>query len=346
MQICFYRHSLLNRGGDKMVVDYANYLQSRGHAVAIMANQVMTLFKSQANIRKISKGRAKAHTIVHALLTKRNDDIIIADIIVMTFLLSIRNKKRVLYFAQDYDESYYKNPLMKLFVRAVYYYCLTIRKIPVIAVSEDIGKLLGRRFNASVTVVENGVDGEIYFPDPDSEFLAVKGNRKAVLVFSRRDYRKGFDIAVLVLSTFKKEIDNGSLAVWSVGEKIAVPFSMQYFGFVNPDILRKILSCSDVLLYPSRHEGLPLFVLEAMACGCPVVTTEAVRFVNNNKDALQCRTDDVDNLAKQVKLLLSSDSSRNAIRSEAFTSVKNYDIRLARRKFENALIQFHHRGQA
>jgi hypothetical protein len=26
MHICFYRYSLLNRGGDRMVVDYANYL--------------------------------------------------------------------------------------------------------------------------------------------------------------------------------------------------------------------------------------------------------------------------------------------------------------------------------
>jgi glycosyltransferase involved in cell wall biosynthesis len=346
MQICFYRHSLLNRGGDKMVVEYANYLQSRGHSVAIMANHVLTLFKPQAEILRISKGHSKVNTIVRTLFKKWDYDIIIADIIVMTFLLSIRNKKRVLYFAQDYNETYYKNPLMKLFVRAVYFYCLTIRKIPVIAVSEDLGKLLGRRFNASVTVVENGVDDKIFFPDADRELMGVKGNRKAVLVFSQSDYRKGFDVAVLVLSKFKKEIDNGSLAVWAVGEKITVPFNMKYFGYVSPETLRKILSCADVLLYPSRHEGMGLFVLEAMACGCPVVTTDAVRFVRNNKDALQCRIDDINSLSKQVEILLSSDSSRNAIRSEAFRSVRKYDIRLARSKFESALIQFYHSRQA
>ena len=346
MQICFYRHSLLNRGGDKMVVEYANALQSRGHSVAIMANRVTTLFKLQADILRMSNGRSKMHTIVSTLFKKWDYDIIIADIIAMTFLLSIRNKQHVLYFAQDYDESYYKNFFMKLFVRALYYYCLTIRKIPVIAVSEDLGKLLSRRFKANVTVVENGVDDEIYFPDPDREFLDIKGNRKAVLVFSRSDYRKGFDIAVLVLSALKREIDSGSLAVWAVGEKIAVPFSMKYFGYVNSPTLRKILSCSDVLLYPSRHEGLPLFVLEAMACGCPVVTTEAVHFVRHNKDSLQCRIGDIDNLVKQVKVLLSSDSTRNAIRAEAFRSIKKYDIRLACSKFESALIQYHHTGHA
>jgi glycosyltransferase involved in cell wall biosynthesis len=41
------------------------------------------------------------------------------------------------------------------------------------------------------------------------------------------------------------------------------------------DRLRTILSAADVYAFPSRHEGLPLAPLEAMACGLPVVGADA-----------------------------------------------------------------------
>ena len=89
-----------------MVVQYANYLTSRGHDVAIMTNVANTLFKVKAKIRNISGRKGKSATIALALFKKINCDIIISDIIAMTFLLSWRNRKRLVYFAQDYDVSY------------------------------------------------------------------------------------------------------------------------------------------------------------------------------------------------------------------------------------------------
>ena len=39
--------------------------------------------------------------------------------------------------------------------------------------------------------------------------------------------------------------------------------------------MRAILSAADVYAFPSRHEGLPVAPLEAMACGLPVVGADA-----------------------------------------------------------------------
>jgi starch synthase len=41
------------------------------------------------------------------------------------------------------------------------------------------------------------------------------------------------------------------------------------------DRIRAVLSASDVYAFPSRHEGLPVAPLEALACGLPVVGADA-----------------------------------------------------------------------
>lgn len=289
-----------------MVVEYANHLASHGHDVVIMTNVMNTVFTVKARVDTISSAHQnKMSTILKALFIRDGFDVIIADIIVMTFFLSLTKKRSVLYFAQDYDESYYKRPFMKMLIRFVYFFCLRILRIPVIAVSDELGQLLRKRFNANVTVVPNGVDNDVFYPDKDEEYLSLKGNSKVILVFARSDYRKGFDLSIEVLTGFNKEIEDGIISVWAVGEDLEVPFKMRNFGFVPPEKLRKILSCSDVLLYPSRHEGLPLFVLEAMACGCPLVTTEAVKIMTDNIDALICKVENIaclqDSLARIMK---------------------------------------------
>lgn len=320
-----------------MIVEYANYLSSQGHDVVIAANSVNTVFKLQARIEQTSKFRYKINTIFNAVFLKKYCDVIIADIIAMVAFLSIRHRGRILYFAQDYDEAYYKNGFLKLLIRSIYYYCLSILKIPVIAVSDELGQLLRKRFNANVTVVKNGVDRDVFFPEKDDEYISLKDDSKVILVFARHDYRKGFDIAINVLSEFRNAIEKRELMVWAVGARIEVPFHMKNFGFVAPEQLRKILSCSDVLLYPSRHEGLPLLVLEALSCGCPVVTTEAVHFLKNKNNALICKIEDELCLKNSLVSILVDSNLRTGLSKAGLDLARAYSLSESKKEFHKAV---------
>ncbi len=322
-----------------MVTEYANYLKFKGHDVTILTNIVDTVFDIQAKVENISRGKSKLSTIIHALFFNKKSDLIIADIIIMTLLLSFRNRKNLLYFAQDYDESYYKSSIMKLFIRLIYYICLNFLKIPTIAVSEKLGTLLKQRFSANVKVINNGVDTNLFYPDKDEVYLSLKGKSKVILIFSRSDFRKGFDLAIRVLEKFKNRIDAGEISVWSVGEHIPVSFPLKYFGFVTPEILRKLLSCSDIFFYPSRHEGLPLFILEAMSCGCPVVTTEASNIVKDGFNGLVCPVEDTECLEEKIKSIFSNKELANILIKNSKDTVSKFDLNNSKYLFENTLIQ-------
>lgn len=309
MKILFFRYSLLSRGGDKMIVSHANYLVSRGHDVTLQAHKIDTLHQLHPEVRTLSmRWSGKVGTLISAIQRLDDYDCIVADIIPVAVMLAICNRNIIFYYAQDYDESYYPLLPQKLFIRLLYYIGLSCLRIKTIAVSEHLSKLFWERYWHHASIVENGVDPAIFHRNPDPDLLKMKNSRKSILVLSRKDYRKGFDLALKVIERLSINTDI-QFEVWSVGETVeSFPSNVQLreLGYLSGESVARVLSSADMFLYPSRHEGFPLMVVEAFACGCPVVTTDAVCFARNGVNALVAPVEDVDTMAEACNLLLSN----------------------------------------
>jgi len=340
MKIVFFRHSLLSRGGDKMIVAHANHLVSAGHDVCINTAVLDTVFAidPRISLNKLPSSN-KLATVISALTARLPDDLVIADIIPMTCLLLFRNRHRLVYFAQDYDESYYSSPLQKALIRCFYFIGLKIFRIPTIAVSHPLADLLKRRFSARVTVAENGVDSRVFYPDPDQELVVAKANRKAFLLLSRSDQRKGFDLAQAVVKRLSVT-HSGLFEIWTVGEPgegLFPDLVHRDFGYVGEEKLRRILSSADIFFYPTRHEGLPLMPLESIACGCPVVTTTAVPYGNKELSIKVTEIGDIEAMTRILGDFLANDPLLDEFKLNCNDVAGKYDISECKRRFEQVL---------
>jgi glycosyltransferase involved in cell wall biosynthesis len=81
--------------------------------------------------------------------------------------------------------------------------------------------------------------------------------------------------------------------------------------------LDEALACSDVLLLPSRYEGLPLVALEAAGRGWPVVATHEAGLGTLLPDAARFAFGDADGLVRALKSLHSDAARRQAVQHTA-----------------------------
>jgi glycosyltransferase involved in cell wall biosynthesis len=189
-------------------------------------------------------------------------------------------------------------------------------------------------------LAENGVDEQQFFPDPVQSFVALKAGKKAVLLLSRSDKRKGFDLGIEVIK--RVAASNPDFVVWSVGEKAMGVFGgvpHHDFGYVGGDELRRIMSSADILLYPSRHEGFPLMILEAFACKLPVVTTKAVSFACHRENALVAGLEDTDVLSGMLLELLNDDMLADQLATAAAQFAADHSIKKATAVFESHVLK-------
>ena len=158
----------------------------------------------------------------------------------------------------------------------------------IIAVSQalkDAAQQLGAD-PAKIHVIPNGVDTSVFFPRDRQEARRALGwpaGRRALLFVGRLSRVKGLDLLVDALALVRERglslhghiVGDGELRPEL--ERTIARHQLQnaatLHGWVAPADLPRWYSAADVVCLPSFSEGCPNVVVEAMACGTPVVAT-------------------------------------------------------------------------
>ncbi|MCU0269898.1 MAG: glycosyltransferase [Acidimicrobiales bacterium] len=113
---------------------------------------------------------------------------------------------------------------------------------------------------------------------------APTGGAVRLAIACRQDERKGTGIAIRALAELRRELDGVTLDVLGSGpdleafralaDELGVAGAVTFHGQVGHGDVLAVLRAADLFVFPTRaSEGFPKAVLEALACGLPVVTT-------------------------------------------------------------------------
>ena len=98
-----------------------------------------------------------------------------------------------------------------------------------------------------------------------------------------------------------------------------------FTGHLSDDDLRALYSSCRVFVYPSLYEGFGLPLLEAMACGAPVVTSNVGSIVETVGHAARLVSPtDVDDLAHAITSLLNDSREREHLSSVGIEHAKKF----------------------
>lgn len=183
----------------------------------------------------------------------------------------------------------YLYPLLKPVLR-----CIWNRAAIVTAISQQHRQLAHETMpDLEMPIVNNGVDTTVFYP-ADKQF---KKDEINILCVGRLIERKGQDHLIRAFANLQaKSKSPVKLTLVGTGDadiylrKLAVDLlvtnHVDFAGVVSSENMPQVYRDAEVFVLPSQNEGMSIALLEAMACGLPVVVTDTGGIAELVKDSV------------------------------------------------------------
>lgn len=201
-----------------------------------------------------------------------------------------------------------------------------------------------------VCVIPNGIDiSSIAEPDKRAEFTPHDPEKKRYdIVFAGRLIReKNVDMLIRAASLLKRDIPDIRCCIIGEGPRkeeltdlafrLDLSDNVEFTDFLDYDTLIEKLRVSKIFILPSSREGFGISVIEAHACGLPVITVKAEYnasqyLISDGIDGFVVKPDEKE-MAEKTKKLLIGDNYRN-FSDAARKKAENYDWDIVLRQFK------------
>ena len=224
---------------------------------------------------------------------------------------------------------------------------LARRQDEIIAISSNTARDIARFFGVPTqrqTLIVNGIDHARFHPGHRGAALAEAASRWQLnapffLFVSRLEHPAKNHVRLMeAFNRFKAQTrSNWHLAFggsdWHGVEAIRAaarqsPFAqdIRFLGFVDDASLPNLYRAADTMVYPSLFEGFGFPPVEAMACGCPVISSTRGSLAEVVADAARTvDPEDVQSIATALCDLAGDPALRERLRQAGFQNARRFD---------------------
>ncbi|AGB33684.1 hexosyltransferase [Natrinema pellirubrum DSM 15624] len=370
-------------GAETYAHELANGLAERGHNVDVFTQWIDSPDEKadvheNVSVHRICKARRKlvtfetlwfsftarreidfeAYDIVHGTMmpastvavTAFND--IETPVVLTSHGTSIGEAKAVaLETPADYLLKYFFHPM-----NVVMDYVASRDADKVIAISDHAYDQLTTSYRLSegdVEMVPHGVDTDWFHPR-EERHPAVDSEKMSLLYVGRLGARKGLGLALRALA--RVESDDVEFLIAGTGrheerlrklaQELGIQEQVRFLGYVDDGDLPELYSSADVFILPSKYEGFGLVLLEAIACGTPVIGADAGGIptaVDDGVDGCVVERNE-GSLAGAIKEMIQDDQMREEMEKASIQDRKSRSWDRAIQQTENVYSAFTRKG--
>ena len=200
-----------------------------------------------------------------------------------------------------------------------------------------------RKYNANVVVM----------PNP-ATFKGLQKNTHArdkviLAVGSLNRYKtKGFDQMMYIVKPIFQKFPEWKLKILGKGDEemktlktianeLNISNHVEFMGF-RKDV-NKIMQSSDIFILPSRYEGLPMVLVEAMSQGMACIAFDCVTgpgdIIHDQVDGILVEDQNQEKMTSEIQMLISDPDLRKKLANNAIKNVERFHIdKITERWFE------------
>ena len=180
----------------------------------------------------------------------------------------------------------------------------------------------------------------VVIPDPLAFYPTSKSplESKRVIAVGRYAYQKGFDLLLRAWEKVEKQTSDWELVIFGQGDRspydslideLHIDRQRCHLNGPTENIISEYLN-SSVFVFSSRFEGFGMVLVEAMACGLPVVSFDCPcgpkDIVASGVDGILVENGNIDKLSEAVVSLIQDEKKLRRMACNAIDNVQRFNI--------------------
>ena len=355
LKINYLTYGTGRTGGTRVLMNFANELDKMGHEVSFTTLAYNNWFHLPQDVKIISKRtkfdfarfllHEKAYNvglvsessylsatikILNALYDiSEKSDVDIATVAPTAYVASwgINSGSTPFYHMQHFETINYQSNLLKKFVLDTYY--LPIYKVANSSwLSSKLKDLTGKDF----PIINPAIEHDIFYPR--NEQYERNENEINIVCLGKGGWKNALGVYEAVCKV-RKKVKEKRVILHLFGPKPTpnIPFDGIETIFhlnLSDEELAKLYSRSDIQITFSQAESFPLPSLEAMACGCTVITTPfgVEDYAKDYENALLIEVNNVNMLVSKLLELIEDEKLREKLRKEGLNTASKFQYEI------------------